>query len=726
MLTNLSVLNRALLGLSLIVASLLMLFWLATPAQATTFTVTNLNDSQAGSLRQAITDAESSPGADTIGFQSGLSGTITLASQLPTITDTAGLTIDGAGANITVSGNDMVRVFVVGSLSSTSVSGKLTLKDLTVADGFAQLGSGLLNDRGTVEVSNSTFSGNSATEGAGLFNLSGTVTVTNSTFSGNSATGASTNGGGGILNAGSASSGNGVLTVTNSTFSENSAARAGGGIANTETGTLTVTNSTFSGNSTASENSSVPRGGAIDATSGTVSATLRNTIVANTTQGINCFGPITDGGYNIDDGTTCGFSATNNSQPSTNPQLNSSGLQSNGGPTKTIALQQTSPAVDKGKSFGATTDQRGQLRPRDFANVSNATGGDGSDIGAFELQTPVLQTPVLAIDDVTVTEGDSGTSNADFTVRLSEASAQTVTVNYATADGTATAGTDYQPANGTLTFAPGETSKTVTVLVNGDIQNEDDETFFANLTNPTNATVSDAQGNGTITDNDPPPDTTAPTTTVALNPATPNGQNGWYTSAVRLTVSATDGSGSGVAETRCVLDPPSAPTSFDDLPSSACPYLGSGADVSSDGQHTLYAASKDNAGNKETPQSTSFKIDKTAPSVSCSVSPSRLRTSANNHKLVTITASVSVTDSGGSGANGFTLLSVTSNQAHSGLARDDVPNDIQGWTIGTNDTSGQLRAERYGGTRTYTLTYQGKDLAGNTKSCQATVTVPKG
>jgi hypothetical protein len=135
----------------------------------------------------------------------------------------------------------------------------------------------------------------------------------------------------------------------------------------------------------------------------------------------------------------------------------------------------------------------------------------------------------------------------------------------------------------------------------------------------------------------------------------------------------------------------------------------------------------DVAGNTATGKdSATFKIDKTAPSVSCSVSPSRLRTSANNHKLVTITASVSVADSGGSGAGSFTLVSVTSNQADSGLGTGDVPNDIQGWSTGTADTSGQLRAERYGGTRTYTLTYQGKDLAGNTKSCQATVTVPKG
>jgi Regulator of chromosome condensation (RCC1) repeat len=121
------------------------------------------------------------------------------------------------------------------------------------------------------------------------------------------------------------------------------------------------------------------------------------------------------------------------------------------------------------------------------------------------------------------------------------------------------------------------------------------------------------------------------------------------------------------------------------------------------------------------------KIDTTAPSVSCSATPNKLRTSANNHKLVTITASVNVTDnSGGLGGDGFSLVSVTSNQADGGLGKDDVPNDIQGWTIGAADTSGQLRAERYGKDRVYTLTYRGKDLAGNTGECQATVRVPKG
>src|SRR5215211_8013132 len=226
----------------------------------------------------------------------------------------------------------------------------------------------------------------------------------------------------------------------------------------------------------------------------------------------------------------------------------------------------------------------------------------------------------------------------------------------------------------------------------------------------------------------PPPDTEAPNTTIALDPTEPNGQNGWYTSALGVKVSASDGTGggSGVAETRCVLDPQSVPTSFDGLPSDpSCPYLVSGASVSADGLHTLYAASIDEEGNKEPIVSKGFKIDKTPPSVSCSVSPSKLSTSANNHKLVTITATVTVSDSGGSGDGGFKLLSVTSNQADSGLGKDDVPNDIQGWSIGSADPNGQLRAERYGKDRIYTLTYQGEDKAGNKKTCSATVTVPK-
>jgi Calx-beta domain len=105
---------------------------------------------------------------------------------------------------------------------------------------------------------------------------------------------------------------------------------------------------------------------------------------------------------------------------------------------------------------------------------------------------------------VTVTEGNTGTVNATFTVSLSAASSQTVTVHYATADGSATtAGGDYQATSGTLTFAPGETRQTITVPVNGDRLGEPNETFVVNLSSPTNATIADGQGVGTIRDDEP-------------------------------------------------------------------------------------------------------------------------------------------------------------------------------------------------------------------------------
>jgi serralysin len=113
--------------------------------------------------------------------------------------------------------------------------------------------------------------------------------------------------------------------------------------------------------------------------------------------------------------------------------------------------------------------------------------------------------PSLAIDDVTVTEGNTGTINASFMVSLSSATDQEVTVDYATADGSATAPDDYVSDSGTLTFSPGITTQTITVMVNGDVIDEADETFLVNLSNPVNAAIADNQGVGTITDNDPPP-----------------------------------------------------------------------------------------------------------------------------------------------------------------------------------------------------------------------------
>jgi len=477
--TRRNMLNGAMVSLA--VVCMTVMFAGISPASANVcsgiITVTTLNDEQnvngLCSLREAITNADSNSqagstdcapgcGTDTINFS--VSGTITLSSGLPNIYDTAGLTIDGTGQTVTISGNNTVRIAQV-------VTGALTLNNLTIANGYASSGGGVISN-GTVSITNCTFSGNhvaSGTYGGAIYN-SGTLTITNSTFSGNSTpyygggiynregsvtitdstfSGNNARYGGGILNygtgtvniTGSTFSGNSVtngrgggiwnsstastMSVTDSTFYNNSASdeSGGGGICNN--GTLTVTNSTFSGNSSTASN-----GGAIANNQGSATitnctftgnnidgihyggcifnlatitimnstfsgnsagfdavlynggtATLSNTIVANSTSGGNCGGTITNGGYNIDDGTTCGWGSANGSLSGTGILLDP--LADNGGPTDTMALVPGSPAIDRiphgvnGCGTTITTDQRGFLRP--------SPSGGSCDIGAYEV-----------------------------------------------------------------------------------------------------------------------------------------------------------------------------------------------------------------------------------------------------------------------------------------------------------------------------------------------------
>jgi Ca2+-binding RTX toxin-like protein len=125
--------------------------------------------------------------------------------------------------------------------------------------------------------------------------------------------------------------------------------------------------------------------------------------------------------------------------------------------------------------------------------------GDGQGEGTIVDDDPLVE---LAIGDRSVTEGNSGTTTATFPVTLSTVSGKTVSVDWHTADGTGQAPSDYSSTGGTLTFAPGETAKNVSVSVNGDTEVEPDETFLVQLTNEVNATLVDGTGVGSIVNDD--------------------------------------------------------------------------------------------------------------------------------------------------------------------------------------------------------------------------------
>src|SRR5262245_14902904 len=125
--------------------------------------------------------------------------------------------------------------------------------------------------------------------------------------------------------------------------------------------------------------------------------------------------------------------------------------------------------------------------------------------GRLNVFKAMPQAPRLSVSDATVTEGDTGTTTATFTVTLSPGSTQTVTVDFATADGSATvADSDYVTAGDTLTFTPGETTKTVFVTVVGDTAIEPTETFTLNLSNSGSTPIQDGVGLGTIVNDDGP------------------------------------------------------------------------------------------------------------------------------------------------------------------------------------------------------------------------------
>jgi chitodextrinase len=391
---------------------------LSTPALAQTPCTT-------AALISAITLANPTNG--TVTLTSGCTYTLTAINNttdsggvgLPVITGK--VTIQGSGATIarsSASGTPTFRIFDVAS------AGSLTLNSVTIHNGLAnngqQGGGGIFNhgaltvsgstftgnsspssagtsgggidNSGTLNLSTSTFSSNTAQEGGAVFNQK-TATVTNSTFASNTAT---IYGGGALLNAA------GTMTVSGSTFTGN--VGPGGGAIDNDT-TLNISDSTFNGNTggtngggaiinfgpatvtqtTISGNSSLYGANILNYTGFTLKMSM--SIVANGQGGPNCGGgqPVTDAGYNLDTGSTCGFSTANKSMSNASPQLGP--LASNGGPTQTMALPSGSPAVDaipaSTSGCTGTTDQRGTTRPQ----------GTGCDIGAYELVQSGSGTP---------------------------------------------------------------------------------------------------------------------------------------------------------------------------------------------------------------------------------------------------------------------------------------------------------------------------------------------
>jgi hypothetical protein len=278
------------------------------------------------------------------------------------------------GATLTVNNSILSGNYAWTSGGGIYNSGTLTINNNTVrGNGASNTGGGIYIYSGTATINNSTFSGNSVSplplhrnrsSGGGISN-GGTLTVNNTTISGNTVGGVAY--GGGIYNYG-------TLTISNSTLSGNSARGYGGGIFN-NVGKVTISNSTLSGNNAGA-------GGGTYIYSGT--ATLQNSIVANSPSGGNCYGTMTSNGYNLSSDNSCNINNTgdlNNTDPKLGP------LQNNGGPTQTMALPSGSRAIDAGNPSGCTdgrghlltTDQRGQPRP-------DKEDSGGCDMGAYESQ----------------------------------------------------------------------------------------------------------------------------------------------------------------------------------------------------------------------------------------------------------------------------------------------------------------------------------------------------
>ncbi len=452
------------------------------------------------------------------------------------LTITEGLAVSGAGifnrgsltlSNCVIFNNHTVGVGAGGG--GIASDGSLSMSDCLVYLNDAAVG-GAINigafpdGSGPVQITRCFFhSNNAGIEGGAIRAFGGNISINDSTFTGNGVNSSSGDFSSfsGILGGAALSlSGSGTAAFTNCTLSGNAVSAsalkaggtlAGGAIANAA-GTLMLHNCTLADNqviSTSTVTTIPAQGGGIynSATDG-ATATLGSTIVARNTAttGPDFRGPAISQGFNLigrRDGSTGFTQATDLTGTVAAPLAPGldAGLQDNGGPTPTILLLPGSPAIDKGKSFGTTTDQRGKTRPYNNSAIANAAGGDGSDIGAVEIQPP----GVAVNNPASKNEGREGASGSViFAVNLSAPSPQSVLVDFKTTNGTAIAGSDYVAKSGRLTFAPGETQKLVSVLFSGDTVPETNETLFFDLTSATNATLADSRGATSVKNDDGP------------------------------------------------------------------------------------------------------------------------------------------------------------------------------------------------------------------------------
>ncbi len=322
-------------------ARLLVLLSLAASARAATFTVTTVEEEfntpsgTSVSLAEALRDAASNPGPDTIVFDARLSGaTLNLRSEF-TITDTSDVTVDASGlrGGLTLSANGSNRIFNVPD------TGSLILQGLTLTNGGGgNTGGGAIYNNGVLVLTACALTGNNSSElgGGAILNRNGKATLTSCTLSGNSTRG----GGGAILTS------NGGVTLTHCTLSQNSAGR-GGGVHVVNHGELTLIHSIVGGNSAQS------------------GADLYNEA------------SVVSLGVNLVQGFA-GAAASGNSFLTSAPLL--SPLANHGGPTKTHQLLPGSPARNSAVGSGQVRDQRG------YPIVATP------DIGAYETQIGPIPT----------------------------------------------------------------------------------------------------------------------------------------------------------------------------------------------------------------------------------------------------------------------------------------------------------------------------------------------